>query len=106
MSVSVTEVVVNQGRRRLTGMLQGMFSQLFGIAVEELDVHATFLDMGADSLSLLRVSQVLQEKFSVKIPFRSLLEELSTIDEVAAHIEQTHPLETQPQEQATPEATE
>src|SRR5687768_13208828 len=96
MAFTETNVGVSQGRRGLTLKLKEAVGQLFGIHTDEIDDHASFLDMGADSLSLLRVSQILQEKFNVKIPFRSLLEELSSIDELAAHIESKSPPETQP----------
>jgi acyl carrier protein len=96
MAFTETNVGVSPVRQHLTLKLKESVGQLFGIHTDEIDDHASFLDMGADSLSLLRVSQVLQEKFHVKIPFRSLLEELSSIDEVAAHIERTSPPEIQP----------
>jgi amino acid adenylation domain-containing protein/non-ribosomal peptide synthase protein (TIGR01720 family) len=59
---------------------------LFGLNATEIGLHMSFLEMGADSLSLLRASQSIQEKFGVKIPFRMMLDELSTIDELAAYL--------------------
>ncbi|HEX2269089.1 MAG TPA: aminotransferase class III-fold pyridoxal phosphate-dependent enzyme, partial [Pyrinomonadaceae bacterium] len=96
MAFTETNVGVSQGGRGLILKLKEAVGQLFGIHTDEIDDHASFLDMGADSLSLLRVSQILQEKFNVKIPFRSLLEELSSISELAAHIESKSAIETQP----------
>lgn len=94
------------GRNQIALGLKETFSQLFGINQDEIDEHTSFLDLGADSLSLLRVSQILQEKFNVKVPFRSLLEELSSIHELAAHIANENPLLVQPEEPVNGHATE
>ena len=90
-----TEAVIRAEQEQqphVTARLKELFSHLFGIELHEIDVHTSFLEMGADSLSLLRVSQTLQDKFNVKIPFRLLLEELSTIDELATHIVRENPI--------------
>ncbi len=94
------------GQPKIALELKATFSQLFGINQDEIDAHTSFLDLGADSLSLLRVSQILQEKFNVKVPFRSLLEELSSIAELAAFIAKENPLLAQAEEQANGHATE
>jgi amino acid adenylation domain-containing protein/non-ribosomal peptide synthase protein (TIGR01720 family) len=102
MLITETVIKAQLGQQaHVATRLKALFSQLFGIGLDEIDVHTSFLEMGADSLSLLRVSQTLQDKFGIKIPFRLLLEELSTIDELAAHIARENPIEPQPQEPST-----
>src|SRR6266446_7076373 len=68
-----------------------VFSRLFGKPVEEIAVDATLIELGVDSLFLLQASQVIRSEFGVKVPFRLLLEELSTIEAIAAHLDQKLP---------------
>ncbi|HEY0513602.1 MAG TPA: amino acid adenylation domain-containing protein [Thermoanaerobaculia bacterium] len=81
-------------RRQLRDRLQSLFAELFGVPAGQVALDATFLEMGADSLFLLRASQQIQERLGAKVPFRRLMEELSTIDALAAHLapEDTEPV--------------
>src|SRR6185369_7980397 len=68
-----------------------LFSRLFGKPAEELAVDATLIELGVDSLFLLQASQVIRSEFGVKVPFRLLLEELSTIEAIATHLDEKLP---------------
>ncbi len=81
---------------RILSMLRTIFAEQMGIGAEELDDHKHFVEMGADSLSLLQVSQAIQNKLDVKIPFRVMLEEFSTLDSLAAHIDEQLPVDESP----------
>lgn len=74
-------------RQSVEAGIKDIFSELLGVAVGDLDNESTFLSLGADSLLLLQASQRLQRAFGVKIPFRSLLEEHSTVEQLAAFLE-------------------
>ncbi len=76
---------------RLRPRIQTLFADLFGLPAEDVAPGASFLELGADSLFLLRASQQLQEQLGARIPFRRLLEELSTVDAVAEHLERELP---------------
>jgi amino acid adenylation domain-containing protein/non-ribosomal peptide synthase protein (TIGR01720 family) len=71
--------------------LKNIVSELSGIAPEEIDIHATFSELGAESLFLLQASQSIQSRLGVRIPFRSLFEEFSDLDSLSTHIEQQLP---------------
>jgi non-ribosomal peptide synthase protein (TIGR01720 family) len=86
-------------------MLRSAFGELFGIAADELDVHATFLELGADSLTLLRASQIIQEKFGVKIPFRLLLDEVASIEALSHYVAERMPADALPPEPLPREET-
>lgn len=73
--------------RSASAELKEIFTHLLGVDVKDIDESATFLELGADSLLLLQVSQSVQRKFGVKIPFRSLLEEFLTPAELAQHLD-------------------
>jgi amino acid adenylation domain-containing protein len=69
------------------------FSRLLGVGAEEIDAHATFFEMGADSLAFIQVSQAIQDEYGVKVSFRQLLGEFTTIAALAAYIDQELPPE-------------
>jgi glutamate-1-semialdehyde aminotransferase/acyl carrier protein len=106
-------------RDRIEAMLKTIANTLTGIDSDDLDVNMSFLEMGADSLSLLQVSKEIQDKFGLKVHFRLLLEDLDTISALATYLDHEMPPEeipaaiaaplpeTAPQatSQATPQAT-
>ncbi|HEX8088255.1 MAG TPA: aminotransferase class III-fold pyridoxal phosphate-dependent enzyme, partial [Blastocatellia bacterium] len=71
--------------------LQETWGRLFGVDPAEIGVDVPFLELGADSLLLLQASQAIQDKLGVKIPFRLLLDELPTIEEISTYIDQRLP---------------
>jgi glutamate-1-semialdehyde aminotransferase/acyl carrier protein len=66
--------------------LCAIFSSVTGLGPAEVAVGASFLELGADSLALLQVSQEVQQRFGVKVPFRRLLDEITNIEALAAHV--------------------
>lgn len=72
---------------QIVGVLCDIFANTLGTSPDRLDTNINFLEMGADSLLLLQANKLIQDKFQVKIPFRSLLEEFTTIEELAFHLE-------------------
>jgi glutamate-1-semialdehyde aminotransferase/acyl carrier protein len=63
-----------------------IFSGITGIAASEFVGDSSFMELGLDSLSLLQASQLIHRQLGVKVPFRSLFDELSTIDVLAANL--------------------
>src|SRR5882724_11295096 len=68
----------------------------------EIDAATPFLDMGVDSLALLQLSQSLQDRFGVKVPFRLLIDDLTTADALADYLEARLPREAASPEPAPP----
>src|SRR6185503_11386331 len=82
---------------RLAGILSSLkdvFNELSGIDVADLDAAATFLDLGFDSLFLTQASLTIQNRFKVKISFRQLLDDLSTLEALANHLDKILPAES------------
>ena len=52
-----------------------------------MDVSASFLELGLDSLLLTQAAQLFQRKFGVRITFRQLMEDLSSLDALATHLD-------------------
>jgi amino acid adenylation domain-containing protein len=82
---------VSQGNRkeRITQELKAIFLNLSGLPVE--DSHATFIDLGFDSLFLSQASQAIDAKFKIKITFRQLLGTLSTVAAIAEFLDEKLP---------------
>src|SRR2546425_35282 len=72
--------------------LKSVIKELSGQDQSGVDILASFFDLGFDSLFLTQASQAFRSKFGVKVTFRQLLEELSTIDAVANYLDQKMPL--------------
>jgi amino acid adenylation domain-containing protein len=75
----------------LSARLRAVVHELSGVAVS--DDAATFTELGFDSLFLTQASQAIQSRFGVKITFRQMLGELSSVAAIAAHLDREMPAE-------------
>ena len=89
------EVVLSSSDRksRIVSKLVEMFQELSGLEAADIQPAATFLELGFDSLFLTQVSQALQSSFAVKITFRQLLDQLSSVDALALYLDAQLPAE-------------
>jgi len=93
------------GVSQLVARLKDAFQETAGFDLSEADTDANFMELGLDSLMLTQVSLQLQKAFGVKITFRQLMGECSSIGSLARMLETQMPAEaqgtaTQPQQQA------
>jgi amino acid adenylation domain-containing protein/natural product biosynthesis luciferase-like monooxygenase protein len=72
--------------QNILARLRALLGELSGQDPNALDASATFFELGFDSLFLTQASQVLRSNFGVKITFRQLLEDLSTLEAVARYL--------------------
>lgn len=72
---------------RILSLLRDLFHEVSGEEYSGSSGSATFIEMGLDSLLLTQASQAIQNRFRVKVTFRQLMENLSTLDELAAHLD-------------------
>ena len=75
------------GHDAIVSLLKETVQDITGMAPEKLDPHATFLEIGVDSLLLIQAAQRLRERLGVQLTVVQLLEELTTLDRVATYIE-------------------
>jgi amino acid adenylation domain-containing protein len=78
---------------RIRTILAEVFEELSGVQISQADGSTTFLEMGFDSLFLTQVTQALQNKFNLKITFRQLLGDQSTLDALTAYVDDKLPAE-------------
>jgi len=84
--------------------LLALAGELTGLDAADVDTRATFLELGVDSLLLIQFSQEIEKRFGVKLSLAQLLEEVATLDAVAARLERELPPE--PPEPDRPAAAE
>ncbi len=76
---------------RIRQSLVETFQDLSGMDLAQVDGSVTFLEMGFDSLFLTQVTQAIQSSFALKITFRQLLGDLSSMDSLAQYVESKLP---------------
>lgn len=69
-------------------IINDIFIKLLGVSESKIDIHTNFLAMGIDSLILLQIKRTIQEQLGINIPLHLLLEDVSTINNLATHIVQ------------------
>jgi|CZKY01.1.fsa_nt_gi amino acid adenylation domain-containing protein len=72
---------------KITKVLSEIFEDLSGVDLSQADGSTSFLEMGFDSLFLTQVTQSLHGKFGLKITFRQLLGDLSTMNALAEYLD-------------------
>ncbi|MGH9350163.1 MAG: amino acid adenylation domain-containing protein [Vicinamibacterales bacterium] len=79
---------------RYEAQVAEILAPLFGCSEADVDRSSTFLELGADSLLLMRASRAIEQRFGVTIPFRTLMGGLGTVRDLAAHLTTNIPAET------------
>ncbi len=81
---------------RLIPVIAQILKDTAGVVVGTEEYRATFLELGLDSLSLTQVALSLKKKFKVKVTFRQLLEDCSTMTALAESIDLQLPSDAYP----------
>ncbi|HLZ53792.1 MAG TPA: condensation domain-containing protein, partial [Verrucomicrobiae bacterium] len=71
----------------IVGLLRTLLCDLSGMNPAGMNGAATFAEMGFESLFLTQFSLAVEKKLGVRVAFRQLLGEFSTLDALAVHIE-------------------
>jgi amino acid adenylation domain-containing protein len=83
-------------RDRIVAELQKIIQELSGMGVEKIDVNATFLELGFDSLFLAQANSAFKKRFKIKLTTRQLLEKTPTITALAEHLDAELPMDAFP----------
>ncbi|HVI59251.1 MAG TPA: amino acid adenylation domain-containing protein [Luteimonas sp.] len=81
---------------RLVSQLREVFEDTAGFDLSDADTAANFMELGLDSLMLTQVALQLQKSFGVKVSFRQLMGECSSMDRLAAMLDAEMPPEAAP----------
>jgi amino acid adenylation domain-containing protein len=87
----MNQISVNDRLSEVGAAIAAIFEDLSGERPAATDAQTTFLEMGYDSLFLTQVAQKIQSQMKVKITFRQLLGEFSTIPALAAFLAEKLP---------------
>ena len=71
----------------LSEKIKAIFHELSGIPVQQMDVYASFLELGFDSLFLTQATSKIKKAFKIKLSFRQLFEEAPNIDTLAKYVD-------------------
>jgi amino acid adenylation domain-containing protein len=84
----VSEIQLEVPRKeRLLAASRKLLEELSGYDLTEVDPASSLMELGLDSLLLTQAAQVFQKKFGVAVSFRQLMEELSSLQEIAAYLD-------------------
>jgi malonyl CoA-acyl carrier protein transacylase/acyl carrier protein len=73
--------------------IKEIFAEISGLNPAALDESATFLEMGFDSLTLAQIAQALEKRFKLKLTFRQLIQEFSTLKLLSEYLSANLPAE-------------
>lgn len=76
----------------LIAQLRDLLEDTSGIDLSTANASTTFFEMGLDSLFLTQASISIKKRFSVAVSFRQLIEDLTTLDDLAAFIDAELPV--------------
>lgn len=79
-------LVATVERRHVSAELRRLIANYLQVEADAIDPRAPILEMGADSLVLIRAVRSIEDLFHVKVPIRRIIEDLRTIDALASYI--------------------
>jgi len=104
MEMAATAPAPMPRRAKIVKILSEILEDLSGVDVSQADGATSFLEMGFDSLFLTQVTQALQGRFGLKITFRQLLADLSSMDALSEYIDKQLPADVLAEPVALPTA--
>jgi amino acid adenylation domain-containing protein len=78
---------------RLLDDVRRLMQELSGYDLSDVDASTDLLELGFDSLLLTQAAQLIQREFGVPLTFRQLMEDVSSLHAIAAHLDASMPLE-------------
>ncbi len=92
--VALPPAVSNTARLpRLVSQVCELFETVSGVEIGAGDAAESFVELGIDSLVLTQVSLAVAKRFGVRVTFRQMIEEYTTVDRLAAHLDAAMPPE-------------
>jgi amino acid adenylation domain-containing protein len=88
----ISDNMTNVNRKTvLIAELKSVMEEASGIDLSGADPSFGFMELGLDSLFLTQAALTISKKYGTKITFRQLNESLTSIDSLAAHLDQVLP---------------
>ncbi len=80
-------------QKRILAILTNQFQALSSANLADVGPSASFMEMGLDSLFLGQANIDIEKRFGIKITFRQMFEDLSTLNALADYLDQKLPAE-------------
>ncbi len=80
-------VTTSARRPRLVTEIRALCETVSGVEIGAGDAAASFVTLGLDSLVLTQVALALAKRYAVRVTFRQLIEEHTSVERVAAHLD-------------------
>jgi amino acid adenylation domain-containing protein len=91
---------MSERKERLVEDLKRVLGELAGQDLRAVEARSSFFDLGFDSLFLTQAAGTLKKTFGVKLTFRQLLEDLSTLETLAVYLDGMLPPDAAPSQPA------
>ena len=88
-----TLVVMPTRKERLIREISAILEEASGMDFSNADVHAGFIEQGLDSLFLTQVALTISKKYGIKVSFRQLNDELSSLENLSSYLDSQLPAE-------------
>lgn len=92
----MSEMITDARQEQVLSLLGETLLDLSGFELDELDMSASFLELGFDSLFLIQFSQEIKNNFKVNISFRELIEGVPNFPALVEHIANEAPVDVLP----------
>ena len=74
------------GPDQIADYLAGLLAEVSGLAAAEIDRKQNLMEMGLDSLMLVKLGQLVERRYGVELQFGQFFRELSSIEALAAYL--------------------
>ena len=81
---------------RLRAQLAALIDDVAGLEIGAADEATSFMELGLDSLALTQLALQTSQAFGLKFTFRQLMEDLSSLERLAMHIDRALPPDAAP----------
>ncbi|QSQ17526.1 non-ribosomal peptide synthetase/type I polyketide synthase [Myxococcus landrumensis] len=98
----MTAPAIVSRQERFLNELRALLARLLQMPAERMDAHASFLELGADSVVLMDAARAVEKRFGLKLTMRQLFEELTTLDAMARYLDLTVPADAAPEQAVAP----
>ena len=78
-------------KERILAALTTQFQELSSVNLTDVGPSASFMEMGLDSLFLGQAAQAIEKQFGVRVSFRQMLQETTTLNELADFLDKKLP---------------
>ncbi|HBW52247.1 MAG TPA: non-ribosomal peptide synthetase [Herpetosiphon sp.] len=76
--------------------LRSLTANLLHVKPEQINIHSSFVEMGADSLVMIDAGRAIESRYNVHITMRQLFEDLASLDALARFLDAHGTFEAEP----------